>query len=78
MKKFKSILVLTLVVVLTFVAGVGVTMAYFMDDDAQVNTFTTGNVAIDLWEDFGDNDATGIEELIPSPGSAQDGTLKNM
>lgn len=77
MKKFKSILVLTLVVVLTFVAGVGVTMAYFMDDDAQVNTFTTGNVAIDLWEDFGDNDATGIEELIPSVGSAQDGTLKN-
>ena len=77
MKRFKSILVLTLVVVLTFVAGVGVTMAYFMDDDAQVNTFTTGNVAIDLWEDFGDKDTPGIAELIPATGSAQDGTLKN-
>lgn len=77
MKKARNIIALVMVVALTFVAGVGATVAYFMDEDAQVNTFTTGNVAIDLWEDFGDNDATGIEELIPAVGSAQDGTLKN-
>ena len=77
MKKARNLIALVMVIALTFVAGVGATVAYFMDDDAQVNTFTTGNVAIDLWEDFGDNDATGIEELIPSVGSAQDGTLKN-
>lgn len=77
MKKARNLIALVMVIALTFVAGVGATVAYFMDEDAQVNTFTTGNVAIDLWEDFGDNDATGIEELIPSVGSAQDGTLKN-
>ena len=53
----------------------GGTLAYFTDTDAQTNTFVTGNVAIDLWEDFGDND--GLEKLIPAVGSAQDGTLKN-
>ncbi len=57
------------------VTAVGGTLAYFSDTDAQTNTFTTGNVAIDLWEDFGDND--GLEELIPATGSAQNGTLKN-
>lgn len=77
MKKARNLIALVMVIALTFVAGVGATVAYFMDEDAQVNTFTTGNVAIDLWEDFGDNDATGIEELIPAVGSAQDGTLKN-
>lgn len=73
----KKILALCLVVVLAVTAVTGATLAYFTDDDSQKNTFTTGNVAIDLWEDFGDNDAQGIEELIPAVGSAQDGTLKN-
>ena len=77
MKKIRKVLTFVLVIALTFATAVGVTMAYFMDEDTQVNTFTTGNVAIDLWEDFGDNDEKGIEELIPAVGSAQDGTLKN-
>jgi len=72
----KKILTICLVVALLATA-VGGTLAYFTDTDAQKNTFTTGNVAIDLWEDFGDNDALGIEELIPAVGSAQNGTLKN-
>lgn len=71
----KKILSLCLVLALAATAVVGGTLAYFSDTDAQKNTFTTGNVAIDLWEDFGNND--GIEELIPAVGSAQDGTLKN-
>lgn len=73
----KKILSLCLVIALAATAVIGGTLAYFSDTDAQKNTFTTGNVAIDLWEDFGDNDAQGIEELIPATGSAQAGTLKN-
>ncbi|WP_072683737.1 MULTISPECIES: TasA family protein [unclassified Holdemania] len=73
----KKILSLCLVVALAATAVIGGTLAYFSDTDAQKNTFTTGKVAIDLWEDFGDNDAQGIEELIPATGSAQAGTLKN-
>lgn len=73
----KKILTLCLVVALAATAVIGGTLAYFSDTDAQKNTFTTGNVAIDLWEDFGGNDAQGIEELIPATGSAQAGTLKN-
>lgn len=73
----KKILSLCLVVALAATAIIGGTLAYFTDTDAQTNVFTTGNVAIDLWEDFGDNDDAGIEELIPAVGSAQAGTLKN-
>ena len=73
----KKLISLCLVLCLAAIAIVGGTMAYFTDTDSQKNTFTTGNVAIDLWEDFGDNDEAGIEELIPATGSAQAGTLKN-
>lgn len=73
----RKILSLCLVVALAATAVIGGTLAYFSDTDAQKNTFTTGNVAIDLWEDFGDNDPLGTEELIPATGSAQAGTLKN-
>lgn len=71
----KKILALCLVVALAATAVIGGTLAYFTDTDAQVNTFTTGNVKIDLWEDFGNN--SGIEKLLPATGSAQAGTLKN-
>ena len=59
------------------VAVAGGTMAYLTDVDAQTNTFTSGDVKIDLWENFGDNDAEGIEKLLPAVGSNHDGTLKN-
>jgi len=75
MKTFKKVITLLLVVALTAAISIGGTVAYLSDSDAQVNTFTNGNVYIDLWEDFGDND--GIEHLMPAVGSAQDGTLKN-
>ena len=71
----KKILSTCLVVCLAATAIIGGTLAYFNDTDAQKNTFTTGNVAIDLWEDFGEN--SGIEKLLPATGSAQAGTLKN-
>ena len=61
----KKIISLCLVVALGATAVIGGTLAYFTDTDAQTNVFTTGDVKIDLWEDFGDNDNAGIEELIP-------------
>ena len=70
----KKIVAMCATVAIAAVA-VGGTLAYFTDTDAQTNTFTMGNVAIDLYEDFGDN--TGSEELIPATGSAQAGTLEN-
>lgn len=73
----KKVLTLCLVVALAATAVIGGTMAYFTDKDAQKNTFTTGNVDIDLFEDFGDNDDNGIEHLVPATGSAQNGTIKN-
>lgn len=72
----KKVVAACMTVALASVAVGGATLAYFTDDDVQKNTFTTGNVAIDLWEDFGDDDS-GIAELIPATGSAQDDTLKN-
>lgn len=48
----KKILALCLVVVLAVTAVTGATLAYFTDKDAETNVFTTGNVEIDLQEDF--------------------------
>ena len=71
----RKLLTLALTLCMVAILAIGGTLAYFSDTDAQTNVFTTGNVAIDLYEDFGDND--GLEELIPATGSAQNGTLKN-
>ena len=54
------------------VAVTGGTLAYFSDTDAETNTFTTGNVAIDLLEEFEQG-----AKLLPATGSAQNGTLEN-
>lgn len=71
----KKILTLALTLCVAAILAISGTLAYFTDTDAQKNTFTTGNVAIDLWENFGSN--SGIEKLVPATGSAQAGTLKN-
>lgn len=68
----KKILALCLVVVLATVAVTGATLAYFTDTDAETNVFTSGNVAIDLTENF-DQGA----KLLPATGSAKAGTLQN-
>lgn len=67
----KRIVTLALVVALVAIAAVG-TLAYFTDTDKADNVFTTGNVKIDLIENYEQN-----SKLIPSTGSAQQGTLKN-
>lgn len=48
----KKVLSLCLVAMLALTAVVGGTMAYFTDTDNETNTFTVGNVDIDLIEDF--------------------------
>lgn len=73
----KKIISLLLVIALTAAISIGGTVAYLTDNDSQVNTFTNGNVKIDLWEDFGDNDAEGIEKLMPTTGKNEDGSQKN-
>lgn len=48
----KKILALALVVVLAVTAVTGATLAYFTDEDDATNTFTMGNVEIDLKENY--------------------------
>ena len=73
----KKLLAFAMVFALAAVAVVGGSLAYFTDTDAKDNTFTTGNVDIELIENFGDNNPDTPEKLLPATGSAQDGTLEN-
>ena len=72
----KKILSLCVVLALAVTAIISGTLAYFSDTDAQKNTFTTGNVEIDLWEDFGTN--TGSEKLNPAVDEAVDSIEKEI
>lgn len=72
----KRVLSIALVIALVAVIAVG-SYAYFTDTDAADNTFVTGNVTIDLLENFGDNNPQTTEKLLPCTGSAQNGTLQN-
>lgn len=49
----KKILAIALVVAMLAVAIVSASLAYFTDEDYATNTFTVGEVDIDLQEDFG-------------------------
>ena len=50
--KMKKVLALVLALCLAMAMGVGATLAYLKATDSAVNTFTVGNVAIDLQEEF--------------------------
>ena len=73
----KKLLAFAMVFALAAVAVVGGSLAYFTDTDTKDNTFTTGNVDIELIENFGDNNPDTPEKLLPATGSSQAGTLKN-
>jgi len=64
----KKILALCLVVVLAITAVTGATLAYFTDTEEQINTFTVGNVDIEIEEIFPD------KELMP--GSKTENNLQ--
>lgn len=75
MKK-KTILVAAIAVMLVAALVVGGTLAYFTDKDNATNTFTVGNVKIDLIEkerdgNGGTKDFTQSKTLYPIVGSAQ-------
>lgn len=71
----KKIVALCLCVALAVVAIGGATLAYFTDTDNETNTFTVGNVKIDLIEQQrGENGLVPFEQnkkLYPIVGSAQ-------
>lgn len=60
----KKLVAISLVVAMLAVAVIGGSLAYFTDTDAQTNTFTVGNVRIDLFEDFNSD-----MPLIPAVGA---------
>lgn len=59
----KKIIALCLIVALAATAVIGGTLAYFTDTDEATNTFTMGNVRIDLQETF------DAENAVLRPGS---------
>lgn len=76
----KKILALCLVIALAVTAIGGATLAYFTDDDDNAtNTFTVGNVEIELtepkWDANGSKDAP---EVYPGEALAKDPTVKNI
>lgn len=78
----KKIVSLALAVCLLAIAAVG-TLAYFTDTDKETNTFTVGNVKIDLIEEQSNADHTGFvpyennKTLMPIVGSAQGEKYEN-
>ena len=73
----KKITAIALVVCLVAVAVVGGSLAYFTDKDSETNTFTVGNVKIDLIEQQSSKDGKSLvayedgQVLMPIVGSAQ-------
>lgn len=79
----KKVLALCLTVILAATAVTGVTLAYFTDDDTQTNTFTVGNVEIDLIEstlhrvNAGVGQVETTDNILVTPGVALEGTREN-
>ena len=72
MKSFKKILALAAVVVVTAAIAVAGTLAYLTDRDSKVNTFTVGDVKIELTEEF-EQGAT----LVPGVNIEKKPVIKN-
>lgn len=75
MKNFRKVLAVVLAFVLTATLSIAGTVAYLTDTDKEDNTFTIGNVQIDLLEkQRGENGLEDFENdkvLLPIVGSAQ-------
>ena len=73
----KKLLAIGLAVAVLAVTIVGMSIAYFTDTDNETNTFTVGNVAIELIEKQRNDNHTDLEDfedgkvLMPIVGSAQ-------
>ncbi len=79
----KKLMAMCLVVVLAAIAVTGVTMAYFTAADEETNTFTVGNVDIDLIEstlhrvNAGAGLVESTDNILVTPGVALEGTSEN-
>lgn len=75
----KKIIAVCLIVALAATAVVGGTLAWFTDDEVANNTFTVGNVDIELtepkWDSTGSKDAN---EVYPGEPLAKDPTVENV
>ena len=75
----KKIISLCLVVALGATAVIGGTLAYFTDDATKTNTFTVGNVEIELtepkWDETGSKEAV---DAYPGEALAKDPTVTNV
>lgn len=75
----KKLLAMCLVVALAATAVIGGTLAYFTDNDAATNTFTVGNVDIELtepnWDDHGADEA---DTVYPGEPLDKDPTVENI
>lgn len=73
----KKVLLVGLLVVLVAAVSVGLTVAYLTSQDSETNTFTVGNIGIDLIEQQVNEAGTALETfeqdqvLLPIVGSAQ-------
>lgn len=74
----KKLTAVALIVCMLAIMLVGASLAYFTDDDEATNTFTVGNVSIDLtepnWDESGKEDAP---EVYPTEALAKDPTVTN-
>lgn len=52
MSKMKKVLLMCTAYALVAAIAIGATLAFFTDRDSEVNTFTVGDVKIDLTEEF--------------------------
>lgn len=68
----KSTLIMALALIMSLALGVGGTLAYLTDRDAETNIFTLGNVDIDLTEDFEQG-----ADLLPGQDVNKVPTIKN-
>ncbi len=74
----KKMLIIVLSVALLAAGAIGATLAYFTDTEEAANTFTVGNVDIELsepnWDEQGSEDAP---EVYPGEPLAKDPTVTN-
>lgn len=74
----RKILLLAAVLTMVAVLGIGGTLAYFTDTDDATNTFTVGNVDIELTEPKWDEDGSGdAPDVYPGEPLAKDPTVTN-
>ena len=75
----RKILLLAALLVMVAILGVGGTLAYFTADETVANTFTVGNVKIELtepkWEENGKKEA---KDVYPGQVLPKDPTVKNV